>query len=509
MNNEQNLGKPGSFWMENIPDTSYKALEEGLTVDAAIIGGGIAGTTTAYYLKKAGLKVALLEARRVVKGVTGHTTAKITAAHNIIYSNIESRFGKDGAGIYAEANQRAIDEMESLIKERKMDCDFKRLPCYLYSENTDDIDMIKKEAEAAADAGLQAEYTESSPLPFDIAGAVKYENQAEFHPRKYLLNLMDAIPGDGSYVFEETMALDVKEGGMNEVVTNKGSIKAENVIISTNVPFYDPGRLFAKMYPNMSYALGFYASEPFPEGMFISTQPTITYRSTPSDKGELTIVSGAGHKTGHEPDTLKFYEKLDRHARDHFNVSSVDYHWSTEDYITMDQVPYIGKAEPKSKGVYVATGFMKWGMTIGTVAAMIISDDVLGKGNAWSSFFDPSRRMPVLESTKEFIGTNISVAKDLLSGRISRPKSMKPSELEMGEGKILNVDGKKIAAYKDEKGEVYAVSPVCLHLGCQVNWNNADKTWDCPCHGSRYAFDGKMIHGPALGDLEEYGDLEK
>ena len=507
--NLENMGELKSFWIINTPDTNFNPLEKELSVDVAILGAGIVGITSALLLKEAGLSVALIEAKRVIKDVTANTTAKVTAAHNIIYSNLESHFGKDGARIYAEANQKSIDKIESIIKKRDIDCDFRRLPCYIYSENPKERDMLKKEAKAAADAGLQAAYTESSPLPFEIAGAVQYENQAEFHPRKYLLNLIESIPGDGSYIFENTRALNVKEGDINEVITDKGSIKAKNVIVATHFPVYDPSRLFAKMYPNMSYALGLYLNKPFPKGMYVSTQPTVTYRSSPSDKGDIVIVSGANHKVGHEPDTVEFYKKLEKHARDHFDVKSIDYHWSTQDNITLDNVPYIGKIESKSKGVYVATGFMKWGMTNGTVAAMILSDLILGNENKWSSFFDPSRSMPKLESTKEFIGTNIDVAKELLSGRFSRPKSMKPSELENGEGRIIKVNGKKVAAYKDENGNIYAVSSACVHLGCQVVWNNAEKTWDCPCHGSRYRYDGKVIHAPALGDLPEYKDLEK
>lgn len=512
MNNNENLknlGKLESYWFENTSETSFEILKEGLTVDVAILGAGIVGITSSIFLKEAGLKVALIEAEKVIYDVTANTTAKVTSAHNVIYSNLESHFGKDGSRTYAQANQAAIDKIEALVKERNIDCDFKRLPCYIYSENPDEKDMLKKETKAAQKAGLSASYAKSSPLPFDIAGAIQYENQAEFHPRKYLLNLIESIPGDGSYIFEGTRALDVKEGEINEVITDKGSIKAKNVIIATHFPIYDPSHLFAKMYPSMSYALGFYVNEEFPVGMFVSTEPTITYRSTPSDKGELIIVSGANHKVGHEENTVEFYKKLENHAREHFNVKSIDYHWSTQDNITMDKVPYIGKAESKSKGVYVATGLMKWGMTNGTVAAMILSDLILGKDNAWASFFDPSRSKPVLESTKEFIGTNIGVAKELLTGRISRPKSLKPSDLKEDEGRILNVNGKKVAAYKDKNGKLYTVSSVCVHLGCQVVWNNAEKTWDCPCHGSRYRYDGKVIHAPALRNLKEYKGLEK
>lgn len=508
MQNE-NMGKAKSFWLENTPKTDYPILDKGLSVDVAILGAGIAGITSAFFLKEAGLSIALIDAEKVIEDVTAFTTAKITSAHNVIYSNIESHFGKDGARIYAEANQKAIDKIESIVKERNISCDFKRLPCYIYTERDDEKEMLKKEAQAAADAGLPVTYTESSPLPFPIAGAVLYEDQAEFHPRKYLLNLVESIPGEGSYIFENTRALDVKEGDINEVITDKGTIKAKNVIVSTHFPIYDPGLLYAKMYPSMSYALGLYVNEPFPDGMFLSTQPTITYRSTPSDKGDMVIVGGANHKVGHEPDTWKFYKKLEQEARDHFDVKSIDYHWSTQDNITMDKVPYIGKAESKSKGVFVATGFMKWGMSLGTVAAMVITDLILGKKTPWNEFFDPSRNKPVLESTKEFIGANLDVAKELLSDRFSYPKSMNPSDLEKGEGRIVDIDDKKVAAYKDEEGKVYAVSSVCVHLGCQVNWNNAEKTWDCPCHGSRYRYDGKVIHAPALRNLKEYKDLEK
>lgn len=505
----ENMGELKSFWIINTPDTNFNPLKKELSVDVAILGAGIAGITSALLLKEAGLSVALIEAERVIKDVTANTTAKVTAAHNIIYSNLESHFGKDRARIYAEANQKSIDKIESIIKERNIDCDFRRLPCYIYSENPDEIDMLKKEAEAAADAGLQATYVESSPLPFEIAGAVQYENQAEFHPRKYLLNLIDSILDDGSYLFENTRALNVKEGDINEVITDKGSIKAKNVIVATHFPIYDPNRLYSKMYPSMSYALGLYLNEPFPKGMYVSTQPTVTYRSAPSDKGDIVIVSGANHKVGHELDTAESYRKLEKHASDHFDVKSIDYHWSTQDNITIDNVPYIGKIEPKSKGVYVATGFMKWGMTNGTVAAMIIYDLILGNENKWSSFFDPSRSMPKLESTKEFIGTNVDVFKELIGGKLSRPSSMDLSMLKEGEGSILTVKGKKVAVSRDENGKLHILSPACVHLGCQVVWNTAEKTWDCPCHGSRYRYDGKVIHAPALGDLPEYKDLEK
>ncbi|WP_414468922.1 FAD-dependent oxidoreductase [Methanobacterium sp. ACI-7] len=510
MKMDENIGKKESFWNENTPDTNYSSLKDGLTVDVAILGAGIVGITSAVILKEAGLSVALIEAGKLVKDVTLHTTAKATVAHNIIYKELISEYGEDGAAVYADANQSAITQIELMVNKYNIDCDFRRLPCYLYTENKDSVKKIKEEADAAKRAGLDASYVDSIPLgKFNVEGAVKYESQAEFHPRKYLLALSEKIPGKGSYIFENTRALEVKEGEVNEVTTDKGSIRANHVIVSTHFPIYDPSHLFAKMYPSKSYALGFYTKEQFPDAMFVGVDPSRTYRATPTEKGQLIIAGGANHKVGHVHDTYECYRQLEEHARTHFDVESIDYHWSTQDNITMDNVPYIGKAESKSKGVYVATGFMKWGMTNGTAAAMILSDLIQGKENAWTKFFDPSRSKPVVKSTKEFIGTNIDVAKELLGGKLSRAKSMNPDELKPGEGKIIKVKGEKIGAYKDENDKLYLVSTTCTHLGCTVTWNTAEKTWDCPCHGSRFNYDGKILHAPALKELKEHEDLEK
>lgn len=507
--NMENIGELESFWIKTTSNTNFNNLKDGLTVDVAIVGAGIVGITAAVLLKEAGLSVAVIEAQRVIKDVTAYTTAKITVAHNIIYQHLISKYGEEGARKYGEANQSAIDKIESIINNYNISCDFKRLPCYLYTE-VGSSDKIKEEANAAKKAGLDVFYKDSIPLEkFDVNGAVKFENQAEFHPRKFLLGLAEKIHGNGSYIFEKTRAMNVKEGEINKVITDKGSIKAKNVIISTHFPFYDPGQLFSKMYPSRSYALGFYIKEQFPDAMFIGVDPIYTYRAVNTEKGEMIIAGGVNHKAGHVTDTFECYKRLKEHAMNHFKVESIDYHWSTQDNITIDKIPFIGKADSKSKGIYVATGFMKWGMTNGTVAAMILSDLILGNKNPWSSFFDPSRSMPKLESTKEFIGTNLDVVKELLGGKFSQSSSMNLSELKEGEGRMLNVKGKKVAACKDENGKIYVLSTPCTHMGCQVNWNNAEMTWDCPCHGSRFSYDGKVIHGPALMDLEEYKDLEK
>lgn len=510
MNKNKNMGKLKPFWIENTPDTNYPDLKESLTVDVTILGAGIAGITSAILLKKAGLSIALIEAGKIIKDVTGHTTAKITAAHNVIYKELLKEHGEKKANIYAMANQSAINQIESLIKEYNIACDFRRLPCYVYTENKDSLKIIKEEAEAARKVGLPVSYEESIPLEgFNVRGAVKYENQAEFHPRKYLLGLTQKIQGDNCHIFENTRALNIKEGYTNEVVTDKGSIHSKHVIVSTNFPIYDPGQLFAKMYPSKSYALGFYMKKQFPDAMFIGVDPIRTYRSTPSDKGQMIIAGGVNHKTGQVKDTIECYKKLEEHVRTHFDVDSIDYRWSTQDNVTIDKVPYIGKVESKSRGIYVATGLMKWGMSNGTVAAIILSDLILGKDNPWSSLFDPSRSKAVVESSKEFIGTNIGIVKELLSSITPPPESIDPSILNEGEGKIIKIGEKEFGAYKDENGKIYLVSAACTHLGCTITWNNAEKTWDCPCHGSRFNYDGSVIHAPALMQLKEYKYLEK
>ncbi|MCM2466591.1 FAD-dependent oxidoreductase [Methanoculleus oceani] len=499
-------GRHESFWMETTAETPHPSLAGNLETDVAVVGGGIVGITTAVLLKQAGYAVTVLEANRVCHGVTGHTTAKVTSLHRLIYAELIDRFGSRQAQQYAEANQAAIETIASFIRKYDIPCDFLRKPAYTYAESEEARGLVAAEADAARSLGLPATFTEDVPLPARNYGAVVVGNQAQFHPLKYLLHLASLVPGDGSRIYEKTRALEVQDdGGRCTVRTENGTVTARAVVLATHYPFYDsPGFYFARMEPSRSYVLGVRLDEPFPAGMFINAAgPVHSWRSQPSGAGELVLVGGMEHRTGEDVDTRRHYRDLEAYARSVYPITSVDYRWSAQDYITVDGVPYIGPLAAGHENVYIATGFRKWGMTNGTAAATIVTDMILGRASPWAEVYAPDRFKPAA-SARRFLVHNIEVAEKYIGGAISRPAGDLADVLP-GEGRILMIEGQKAGVFRDREGRVHAVNPTCTHLGCVAAWNSAEETWDCPCHGSRYDADGKVIHGPAVKDLKPRG----
>lgn len=494
-------GRAESFWIASTPETDFPSLTENISVDVAVLGGGIAGITSALFLKDAGLTVAVLEAGRILEGVTGHTTAHISSAHNIIYRYLIDHFGKEGAKQYADANQMAIERIARLVGDNSIACDFRRTSEYIYAENRDDLDKLKTEFEAAESLGLPVSFLDAAPLPFKTYGAIHYQNQAQFHPRKYLMALAKLIPGDGSFIFENTRALDVEGGEPHRIKTDKGYLTAKIIIIATHYPILNQGLLFMRMAPYRSYVLGIRVADEIPEEMFDSSEyPSHYIRTQPTPDGHLIIVGGEDHATGHVTNTAEHYKRLERFARDHFQVKSIDYRWSTQDNYSFDRVPFIGRLTPGSRHIYVATAFKGWGMTHGTVAGMVLSDMILGRPNPYHELYDPGR-LKLLTTGAKLITQNIHIAETLIRGRLSRPEKLTP--LDVGEAKVAEIDDKEAAVYKDDRGEIHSISPVCTHMGCIVSWNNAERSWDCPCHGSRFNFDGEILHCPTVKKLEK------
>jgi len=495
-------GRHESFWMETTPETSYPPLPGDIETDVAVVGGGIVGITTALLLKQAGYTVAVIEGDRVCSGVTGHTTAKITSLHRLIYADLIDRFGSTEARQYADANQAAIGKIAALVQEYAIPCSFERKPAYTFAESADDRERVAAEADAARGLGLPAAFVEEIPLPGRTYGAVRFADQAQFHPRSYLLHLASLVPEAGSRIFEKTRALAVEdEKGSCRVRTENGTVTARAVVLATHYPFYDgPGFYYARMEPSRSYVLGVRLDEPFPDGMFINAAgPAHSWRSQPADGGELVFVGGMQHRTGEDTDTREHYRSLEAYARSVYPLRSVDYRWSAQDYITIDGVPYIGPLADGHENVYIATGFRKWGMTNGTVAALILTDMIRGRENPWSGVYAPDRFKPAA-SARSFLVHNIEVAEKYISGAISRP-SGDLADVRPGEGRILMIEGRKAGVFRDREGRVRAINPACTHMGCVVAWNSAEETWDCPCHGSRYDASGRVIHGPAVKDL--------
>jgi glycine/D-amino acid oxidase-like deaminating enzyme/nitrite reductase/ring-hydroxylating ferredoxin subunit len=497
------LGGP-SFWIATTPETAYPALEDDLDADVAVVGGGIMGITAAVLLKRAGKRVALLESKRVVHGATGYTTAKVTAGHGALYAYLESSFGAEAAKTYAEAQQAAIDRVAQFVAEDGIDCDFERRANYVYAETAEEADQLRAEAEAEQRAGLAASYVDETPLPYSVAGAVRVDDQAQFHPRKYLLALAGTLPGDGSYVFEDTRVEDVREGDPCLVKTAAGrTLRAADVVIATQLPILDRGLFFAKAHPHRSYAVAAPLDDAeAPDGMFLNSgTPTRSVRTMRDGDRLYLSVGGNGHKAGREPDTPERYDQLEQFLRTHWPAAGqVEYRWSTMDFMPLDRVPYIGRLRRRSKHVFTGTGFNKWGMTNGTVAALMLTQRILGSASPWAHVFESKRWHP-RASLGKFVAENSSTGVRFVADRLRPARGPAPGDLRPDEGAITRVRGRKTAVYRDERGQLHASSPVCQHLYCLVTWNPAERSWDCPCHGSRYAGDGTVIQGPATRNL--------
>jgi glycine/D-amino acid oxidase-like deaminating enzyme/nitrite reductase/ring-hydroxylating ferredoxin subunit len=499
LNHDQSLhGQPTSLWLDTTPETSFPVLQSGLTVDVAIIGGGLAGLTAATLLKAEGKTVAVLEAGRIVQGVTGYTTAKITSLHTLIYDQLTRNFGGEKARAYGEANQAAIEQIAALVQEKQIDCDFARTQAYTYTEVDDEIEKIRAEADAALKLGLPATFVNETPLPFPVRAAVRFDNQAQFHPRKYLLALAQDIPGDGSYVFENTKVTELAEAEPCVITTERGTIIARDMIVASHFPFNDKTLYAFRLHSHRSYVLAVRLAQAAPRGMFISTAPpSHSLRAYPAPGDDLLMVGGEGHKTGEGGDTEARYQRLEAWARARFAVKEVEYRWSTQDNKTLDGAPYIGRYAPNSRHLYVATGFGGWGMTNSTVAGMLLRDLILGRDNPWAEVYDPNRAN--LEGVPEALKQVGGIAQHFVGDRLT---DATPEQLAPSEGRIVETQRGQVAMYKAENGAVSTLSPVCTHMGCFVQWNPAEKSWDCPCHGSRFACDGHVIQGPAIYDLE-------
>jgi glycine/D-amino acid oxidase-like deaminating enzyme/nitrite reductase/ring-hydroxylating ferredoxin subunit len=486
-----------SPWIVDGP--GHPELEGDVRADVAVLGGGIVGVSTALLLTEAGARVALLEAGRVGHGVTGHTTAKVSSQHGMIYERLRSRFGADGARAYGAANQEALEWIAERVDRDRIACDLRRRPSYVFGNS---IGQLEAEAEAAAEAGLPASLTGDVPLPFAVGGAVRFEDQAEFHAGRYMAALEAILDAAGCEIFEGTRAVEVDTDEHCVVKAPGGRVTADQVVVATHYPFLDRSLAFTRVHAERSYAILCRTGGAPAEGMFISAgSPTRSIRAVPLDGEELLLVGGEGHRTGTGGDTRERYARLEAFAREHRDVRSVDYRWSAQDGMTADGVPYVGRLTPKSDRVWMATGFGKWGMTGGTAAARLLSDLVQKRENAYAALFDPWR-LTLRASAVGVLEDGVEFAMHLAGDRITKRGSRSIDDLEPGEGDIVRHGGQKVAAYRDEAGAVTAVSPMCTHLGCQVAFNAAERSWDCPCHGSRFAPDGSVLEGPAVHRLE-------
>ena len=491
-----------SYWIDSTLPSNYPAVTQDVAVDVAIVGAGLAGVTTAFLLKRAGKTVALIEAEHIGKGVSGHTTAKVTALHQLIYAELIKQHGQENARLYGESNLAAVEKLAQIVAAENIDCDFERKNTYTFATDAAGLEKLQEELKATISLELPVTLVETLDLPFAVTGALQLANQAQFHPRKFTLAIAATLPGDGSYVFEQTRVMTVKGEEPCRVMTRNGpTITAQDVVVTTNLPILDPGLFFAKSYPQRSYIVGGRIdADKAPQDTYIGVgEKYRSLRTTPTDDGgTLLLVGGEGHKVGDDAATEERYEALEEYMQTQFGVMP-EYRWSTQDFVSFDKLPYIGKLTPASNHTYVATGFSLWGMSKSVLSAMILSDTILGVGNPWAKLYDATRPTPFVsqESVKQNLDVGTRWVGDRLKGLFDSAEKVK-----VGEGKLVTHNGEKIAAYRDTSGQLHTVSAVCPHLGCIVAWNDAEKSWDCPCHGSRFGYEGEILHAPAVNPLE-------
>ena len=490
-------GDDGTYWNATADSPPFPALSGDIGVDVAIIGGGIVGITTARLLKDRGLSVAVIEARRVGRQVTGKSTAKMSSQHGASrYQTLESKFGEARARLYAEAQEAGIRRISQLAAQHGVDADIEPMPAYVYTRDESYVSKLEKEVEVAQRLGLPASLTRDTGLPFDVLAAMRWDNQAQFHPVKYVAGLAATIPGEGCHVFENSRAVDYEP---TRVVTERGTVSARHVVMATHLPLGQVGMYYATNYPKAEPVIAAPIRR-VPPGMYKNAEePGHSIRTHRGAGGQIYgIVAGTHFKPGHAEEEQRYLADIERWLTENFDAGPIEYRWVNEDYTPMDGAPFIGWSS-SSGGYLVATGFDAWGISNGTVAAEIIADLATGAENPWLEMFDATRVKPIA-GAPEFVKENVAVAAHLVGGYLgSKAKSY--DELGPGEAAILKVDGDNVAAYRDEGGALHAVSAVCTHLGCLVGWNQTDKTWDCPCHGSRFELSGEVIHGPATQPL--------
>ncbi|OUC97695.1 FAD-dependent oxidoreductase [Streptomyces swartbergensis] len=493
-----------SYWLETAPDGRHPALTEDLDVDVAVIGAGIAGLCTAWELTRAGRSVAVLEAGRVAASVTGHTTAKVTALHTLVYDKLRRTRGPEGARLYARSQSEAIERAAGIAEELGIDCDWETRSAYTYACDPGRVDELRAEARAAAEAGLPAAFVEETGLPFPVAGAVRVTGQAQFHPRKYLLALAADLVEHGGRIFEDTTVLGLDESEPCRLSTTTGAtVRARDVVVATHYPIFDRALLFTRLTPKRELVVaGPIPADQDPDGMFITPdENTRSVRTAPYEGDRRLLIVTGEHFTPGTGDPRAGFERLTSWATEHFPDLDVTHRWATQDNSPTDTVPMVGLLHPGARHAYVATGFGGWGMTGGIMAGSLLAAQITGEEREWSGLYDPRRLKPAVREAPSFLKTQAKVAGHFVGDRL-RP-SPPVESLPPGEGAVVRADGHRVAVYRDDDGTLHAVSARCTHLGCLVAFNSAERAWECPCHGSRFDTDGKVIQGPATKPLEQ------
>lgn len=495
-----------SIWQDKIK--SFKEIDpkiSNMTYDVAIVGGGITGVSTALELQTAGNNCIILEAQNLGFGTSSGTTAHLNTLLDLTYDQIETKFGEENAKLVLQSTLDAISLIRTNQDKYNIDCDFSDKKGFQFATNEEQDKMLDVNYEASIKAGARVSYVSEIPVDIPFTKALSFDDQAQFHPTKYLSGIAKVFEKNGGTILQQCRVTGVgkKENDILEIETSKGTFSAKSLVYATHVP---PGVniLHFRCAPYRSYVLGFTLKDGnYPDALVYDLEdPYHYYRTQEIDGKKFVIAGGEDHKTGEEPDTESRYKNLETYFRNYFNIDEITYRWSSQYYQSADGLAYIGQLPGNPENVYVATGYGGNGMIFGSIAALVLPGLIKTGQHPYKELYNPSRIKPVA-GFNNFVKEAADVVSKLTEKIIGAPKIKELDDIKTGEGKVVKYDGDSLAIYKDKNDELHTVSSACTHIKCNVAWNNTELVWECPCHGSRFTMDGEMITAPARKDLEK------
>lgn len=494
------------YWLDSVkePINTYPALQNDQKADVVVIGAGIVGLTTALHLSTTGKSVIVLEATQVGTQVTARSTAKITSQHGLLYRQLIEDFGEHTARLYAKANQGAVEEIAHIIQAHSISCSFEPKASFIYASSAHNMEALQSEAIAAVRLGLPARLTTDVPAPVNAGQGLRFDEQGQFNPAEYLHGLARVV-SDQAQLHEHSRVVKVESlEGHYRVHTEAGPIvHADHVVVATHLPVVPEGKFFAKAFTFAHTAIAApLTSGARVDGMFMNAgSPSYSFRTDAAEDQTYLIAIGPAYKTGVQDEETQSFRELETFVGQHFGIDTITHRWTNEDYQSMDGLPFIGSADSSNPHLYVAVGFNAWGITNGTVAGKLLCDLILKRPNPYKKLYYATR-INAFEGALEFLKGNLESAKHMVADRFTTKKEGEIAALRPDDATVVRTGGKEMACYRDQNGTLHNVSAVCTHMGCLVGWNPVDRTWDCPCHGSRFAYDGSVLHGPATKPLK-------
>lgn len=484
-----------STWIKDTVFKEPKKVEQDLHIDTLIIGAGLTGLTLAYYLSNTTNDVLVVEADRIGAGASGRNTCKLTAQHGIVYHELIQQQGREIAKKYYTANKEAIDSIEEIVQEHKISCDFQRCNSMIFTQDATKIGDMQDEYQACLELDIPCSYQKDTKYPFEIEAGISFYNQAKFNPMQYMMGLQKVLEERNIMVYENSPIDNIIEHEDGFVaMCNLRRIHARKIVQATQFPFYDKHQFyFARCYPSMSSLASVQTEKTLIDDMLINIDPYLkSYNTISTEQGSYFLIGGNNHKVGQGQSDDHFIHEAQKVF--HFDATSSE--WSTQDYMTFDKLPYIGRLQQDNEHLFFASGFNKWGNTTSNIAAKLLCAYLLNQPSQYAEMYDPHRMRPFFSAS--FLKENFNVFKELIMGKLKEPNENYPAR---GHAHIMNFNHHPYGVYRDVDDELYIVDITCPHLGCTCTFNETDKTWDCPCHGSRYNFKGDIIKGPSTHGL--------